>query len=347
MDVLKVREPISAGLILSYKCTCECRHCMYACSPKWSNDWIDLDQLRKILRSLSKYFSKFYPPGIKGIIGLNYGLHLTGGEPFLRFDLLLRAVEEVKKFEIPSLFVETNCFWCVDDDSTRRRMLELKERGLDGILISANPFTVECVPFERVERGYREAVRIFGINNLLVYHPAFYRQFTRMGIKGTIKFEDYLKRIGRESMYTILRYGILLPMGRLVYKLSHLFPSYPAKHFFKDTCIDELTRPWHIHIDCYCNYIPGYCAGLSLGDAREIDEIVNGVELDDRPILRAISTNLGTLFELAVREFGYKERKEGYISKCHLCLDIRRHIASTTDEFKELQPREYYRHLLV
>ena len=41
-------------------------------------------------------------------------------------------------------------------------------------------------------------------------------------------------------------------------------------------------------------------------------------------------------------DYGYEENPEGYISKCHLCLDIRKHIIEKTDEFSELVPKEFY-----
>ena len=46
MQTLKIPRPISVGLMLSYKCPAECRHCMYACSAKWAGDWITVDQLK-------------------------------------------------------------------------------------------------------------------------------------------------------------------------------------------------------------------------------------------------------------------------------------------------------------
>ena len=55
-------------------------------------------------------------------VSLNYGLHFTGGEPFLNFALLLEAVEIAERFQIPSTFVETNCFWCGNDDQTRGKL---------------------------------------------------------------------------------------------------------------------------------------------------------------------------------------------------------------------------------
>ena len=40
MTTVAIPAPISGGLMLSYKCTAACQHCMYACSPKWDADWI-------------------------------------------------------------------------------------------------------------------------------------------------------------------------------------------------------------------------------------------------------------------------------------------------------------------
>ena len=47
---------------------------------------------------------------------------------------------------------------------------------------------------------------------------------------------------------------------------------------------------------------------------------------------------------LFAKESGFTESQEGYFSKCHLCMDIRRHLALKGD-FRELQPKEFYRHL--
>ncbi|RLF23684.1 MAG: hypothetical protein DRM97_04475 [Thermoprotei archaeon] len=348
MRLLRLNEPISAGIILSYRCTCEGRHCMYACSPRWSNDWFRLDDLKQILSKLAYYFMRFYPHNVQGVLGLNYGLHFTGGEPFLNFNLLLEAIRIAKEFKIPSVFVETNCFWCVNDDS-KRLLLRLKEAGLDGILISINPFTVEFVPYENMLRALKYSIEVFGRNNVMLYHPLYYELLNLINAKGRIEFEEFVRRLLSKSPALLSRSldpGILLPMGRLVYRLEKLYEHYPARQFFNEACTYELTRPWHIHIDCYCNYVPGYCAGISLGDARRLNEMVeNGIELDDRPILQALCMGLGHLYRFAVENYGYRERRDGYISKCHLCLDIRRHIVERSKEFKELQPLEFYRHL--
>ena len=41
---------------------------------------------------------------------------------------------------------------------------------------------------------------------------------------------------------------------------------------------------------------------------------------------------------------GYDENKDGYYSKCHLCVDIRKYL-KTKDNFRELKPDAFYANL--
>jgi hypothetical protein len=52
---------------------------------------------------------------------------------------------------------------------------------------------------------------------------------------------------------------------------------------------------------------------------------------------------VGDWHELAqVRaNYGYEELSDGYAGKCHLCVDVRRRLASR-EEFAELRLREFY-----
>jgi hypothetical protein len=268
-------------------------------------------------------------------------LHFTGGEPFLNFRLLLEATRIANELGIRGTFVETNCFWCVSDEDTRKKLMQLKDAGLSGILISINPFILEYVPFERTERAIRLSKEIFG-ENLLAYQECFYQQFKSLKLRGTLHFEDYLQQVGLEG----LRYAELIAMGRAPYKLGYLYRRYPAKEFFGESCEENLRREWHVHVDNYYNYIAGYCAGISLGDARNLHLICEtGINLDEHPILKALVSDMKELYDLAVKKFDYRESRRGYISRCHLCVDIRRHLVKKTTEYQELQPREFYAHL--
>jgi hypothetical protein len=328
---LAIPEPISAGLLLSYKCTSRCRHCLYACSPAWKADWLSLDDAQVVLTQLA--------PGLRrghAGLGVNEGLHFTGGEPFLNFDLLLEVTDMARRLGIRSKFVETNGYWCTNDQTTREKLTQLKRAGLEGILISANPFILEYVPFERTRRAARISAEIFA-GSVMVYQQFFYRQFEQMGLEGTLCLEAYLQKAGDG-----LQYAELLPGGRVSYALGHLFRKHPAEHFFAASCRHELIRDWHIHVDNYGNYVPGYCAGLSLGDARNLHALCQGIDLGQLPILRALLTSMADLYRLG-QDYGYTVG-EGYVSKCHLCLDIRRHLAKQA-KFVELKPEPFYERL--
>lgn len=310
------------------------------------NDWIDEAGLLKVLEELAP---SIVPNSPKGRVGVNEGLHFTGGEPFLNYSLLKRAVRLAEGLGYPSVFVETNCFWCLSEEIAIEKFNELRETGLEGVLLSVNPFLIEKIPLERVENGIGAAVEVFNPQNVLVYHTLYLTLLRKLSVRGTLRFEEYLEKAARVDPYLFLRGfdpGLLLPMGRLVYTLRKLYKTKPAKEFFKTSCAEELTRPWHVHVDCYYNYIPGYCAGLSLGDARKLKELLQGVNLDDKPVLAALRNSLGDLYKLAVGGYGYKERGEGYISRCHFCLDIRLHLALEVGGFTELQPSCFYKSIL-
>ncbi len=310
---------------------------MYASSPDWATDWLSMNNAQTIFDQLVGKIQA--APYGENEIGINYGVHFTGGEPFLNFELLLDIVTLAHSYKIASTFVETNCFWCIDDNTTRKKLQQLKKAGLHGILISINPFILEYVPFDRTERAVRLSQQVFH-RNVIVYQEFFYHLFKRLELKETLSFEDFIHK-APDSFH----YVELLPMGRAAYALGHLHRKYPARAFFGTSCREELTREWHVHIDNYCNYLPGYCAGTSLGDARKLDALLQGIDLDQHPLLNAMVTDLKNLYSIAAESFAYKELSDGYVSKCHLCLDIRRHIAQQTDQFSELRPKAFYTHL--
>jgi hypothetical protein len=339
MARVRIPQPTSGGLMLTYKCSAACRHCMYACSPKWKADWITEEDLE---RGLAQLAGKIQPsPWGAQAIGLNHGLHFTGGEPFLNLKLLVRAVEMAEELGIPSTFVETNCSWCGTDETTREKLERLKEAGLKGIMISVNPFYAEYVPFERTERCIRISQDVFG-RNVMVYQMEYYNQFRRLGIKGRISLEDYVALTQNER--SAARVELFL-MGRAAYQLRDLYPAHPARTFFDEPCRPPFLRSWHNHFDNYGNLMPGYCGGISLGSWLELDRLLEqGIDLDAQPVLGfLIAEDVQGLLHFA-EDFGYRESQAGYVSKCDLCLDIRRHLASQK-AFPELGPKEFYARL--
>ncbi len=138
-------------------------------------------------------------------------------------------------------------------------------------------------------------------------------------------------------------------MGRAPYilkeELKELYPPSPASFFFNEPCITPFLRTWHNHFDNYGNYVPGFCGGISLGDCRNLDILLQeGIESDVYPVLSfLINDDLKGLFSFA-QGYGYKGLDTGYFSKCHLCTNLRKFLVDNGN-FTELQPREFYVHL--
>ena len=121
-----------------------------------------------------------------------------------------------------------------------------------------------------------------------------------------------------------------------------LFAKVPAERLFSDPCTPAFLRSWHNHFDSYGNFMPGYCGALSLGDCRQLDQLLaEGIDPAARPVLSyIIADNFQGLFAFAAQR-GYRQRPSGYLSKCHLCADLRKFLAGV-DDFAELEPREFY-----
>ena len=57
MTRVKLPLPLSGGVMLSYKCSAACKHCMYACSPHWDADWISEADLARGLAQLAPHIA--------------------------------------------------------------------------------------------------------------------------------------------------------------------------------------------------------------------------------------------------------------------------------------------------
>ena len=78
---------LSGGIMLSYRCTNACRHCLYWCSPKQPDEWMTEEMARKVFGALQK------EPRLQSI-------HFAGGEATLRPDLLEKLISMAAEMEI-------------------------------------------------------------------------------------------------------------------------------------------------------------------------------------------------------------------------------------------------------
>lgn len=326
----------SGGIMLSYKCNARCRHCLYAAGPDWK-DWMDVRDVGRIFEGLLRSSR------------LLRGFHLAGGEPFLDFERLLRVQRLAVEFGIPIEYIETNAGWCVNDDLVRERFGLLRDAGLRAILISCSPFHAERIPVSRVATAVTIGYDVFGSNGVILWVPEYYRQLSGIATDRPIEFTEYVERVGMSVARRTIRSGYsLISGGRMGYGLAEFYELKPPEACIEDRCELELLQSGHAHFDPYGNLIPAFCSGISLGDARDLQELLIGFRLDRLPVVRLlVEAGPYALYEFARKEFGYRPLEAGYIGKCHLCVDVRRHIRSLTDQFAELAPARFYDQLGV
>jgi len=325
----RILRPRDLGVIMGYRCQCACKHCLYNCGPTW-RDWMSPETLREALRAASAW-------------GPGFQVHLTGGEPFLNFDLLLDGVRIARELGIPR-YVETNAGWCVDVDEVAERFTTLWEAGLQVVLISCSPFHAERIPLARTVMAIEQALAVFGPNGTIIYLPEWLSQIQSFGVETTTSLERYVERYGLARASRLLwdGYGIISG-GRAGYALGQFAHKRPAQAFQGQTCRGEILYAPHSHFDLYGNYIPSFCGGLAVGDWHGLAQLRADFAAGRYPPLVGVLVQAGPsgLCQMAVSDYGYEELPGGYAGKCHLCVDVRKHLAEH-DEFAELQPRAFY-----
>lgn len=155
---LKIPALSSGGIILSYQCSNRCKHCLYASSPEWK-EWMSETDAETILMGIKKH-NKYLT-----------GLHLAGGEPMLRPELVIFIVKRAVELGLPLEYVETNAFWCWDEEKTFEAFHRLKEAGLPAVLVSSSPFHLEFVSMERVNRAVSVGRKVFGDQRIILSTP--------------------------------------------------------------------------------------------------------------------------------------------------------------------------------
>jgi hypothetical protein len=270
-------------------------------------------------------------------------VHLTGGEPFLHFDLLLEGTRIAAELGI-TVYLETSAAWCTDEEKAVERFRALKEAGLQAVLISCSPFHAERIPAIRTIRAARIAIEVFGAHRAIIYQSQFLDVMRQFDVERPTPLSRYEETFGTEEAHRILWQGFgVISGGRSGYALSHLAPKHPPEAFAHKNCTGTLLYARHSHFDLYGNYLPGFCGGLTVGDWRELGQVLDDFQTERYPPLIKVLIEHGAygLMKLAQEEHGYTPCEEGYTGKCHLCVDVRRHLVET-DDFAELRPRGFY-----
>ncbi len=321
----KINHLHSGGVITNYHCTSSCAHCLYFSGPNRQKDYIDQDTLIKNLEKIKS-------------LGC-HSIHIGGGEPFMNIEGLKMVIETAQSTGVQIEYVETNSSWYRDQDSAYEILLSLKEKGLTTLLISISPFHNERIPFQKV-KGVIQACKSANIG-IFPWVSEFFGEIDAFDDKRPHTLSEYEEAYGHDYLRRLpSRYWIHLG-GRALKTFSRVFETKPCPEIISlnpGGC-KELLDVSHFHLDLYGNYIPALCSGLAVFR----DDLGKDITEEKYPILHTLfQRGIAGLYEMVSEEYDFQP-KDRYLSKCHLCTEIRRFLVVLCGaDFKDLQPKGFY-----
>ncbi len=323
--MLKIDYLISGGLITNYKCSSKCKHCSYASSPSWPNDYMTLsmaDEIFSILKELGCH-----------------SVHIGGGEPLLQPDRILPVLESAERNNVGIDYIETNASWFKDGESAKSILRRLMQHGVHTLLISIDPYHNEYIPFWKVKGLIKACSKVnMGVFPWLM---DFWADLDALDDRKPHSLQEYAKVFGQDYLLELpRRYGINLK-GRALKKYRWMMQKEPFEQIIRRSIPCRLlSGVHHFHVDLYGNFVPQSCPGLSVN----LRELSQGAKPDKYPVFHSLeSEGIGGLVELAIERYGYKPKDE-YAGKCDLCYDIRRYLVLELSlKLPDLQPSGHYK----
>ncbi|MCX7788715.1 MAG: radical SAM protein [Spirochaetes bacterium] len=319
------------GLIMTYRCTAACAHCLYKSSPNRESAYMEERVLRKLLRKAVSLGCRSF--------------HIGGGEPFLDPDALVRVIRVIREEGVGIDYLETNGFWYQDPDSAALLLERILDAGCHTLMVSLCPFHIPFVPLYKVEGAMAAAQRV-GMEYFL-WQEQYYRELSDLDNRKTHSLEELSERFGPNYIIqAAARFGLWVN-GRALQTLNPYLEHKTATEIIETNPVgcQELTRTGHFHLDLYGNYVPPGCVGFAL------DHRCLGEELSEQyPLYRLlVEEGIRGLYEHAQKHHGFTPRPDGYVSKCDLCYSIRKALMDGmiglegTIPYPELGPLEFYR----
>ena len=317
---------ISGGVMLTYRCTNACKHCGYRCSPARPDHFMSEEMIDRTFAALARERNL-------------HGIHLAGGEATLNWERLEYAIRSAYRHGVNVDYLETNVAWCEDYETARKGFERLKRVGLNAVLISASLFHNEFTPLEKTKAGIQAAHDVFGRYGVIVWTPEVLQLMERLDASKTHPLKRSCELLGLDpkqgAIWRVHNY--LTPGGRTTEKLTEGVARQSAEEFAGQSCRATLESTSHFHIDPYGNLFTGHCPGISVAT---IDDFHPEITDETAPVYTCLqSEGPHRVWQELAQDF--EPDPEGYISRCHVCLDLRKHLR-IHNGYEELRPDDFY-----
>jgi hypothetical protein len=320
-DLPRIGPIGGGGLILTWRCSNACRHCLYRCGPRQPDAWMPPAVLDRTLDALAA------EPAFAG-------LHLAGGEPMLDPARTEAAVRACVRRGVVLDYLETNAAWAREPAQARDAFRRLADAGLPAVLISASLPHAEFIPPGRTRLAIDAARSVFGERGVLVWTGEGLALLARLPQDRPVPLAESRRILGLDAQGVLDRHPYLIANGRVPACLMRSAPRQPAAAFAGQHCAGVLARTGHVHIDPAGHLFTGHCPGIA---PATIDDLHPAIAADSA---FAILWRDGPCGLLAHAD-GFHPDPRGYASACELCWQVRRHL-HRAGRFPDLRPAEAY-----
>lgn len=252
-------------------------------------------------------------------------LWIYGGEPFLYPGVLAEVIKISKRKGIPQIGVLTNGYWATNPSIALRKLSQLKQVGLNAIIISTDGLHAEAVSPDLAINAVRAALKV-GFNKVTA-SVAFIPPRSVSNPINDRSEEIWAKLKGNSKL--LLEENPVTFIGRAAQELSDY--HQPRKLKAAQRCKPpsyiggSFDEPQGLEIDPYGWVM--ICPGFSLGNAHQqpLAKLVEQYGNSGNTLWRIFrKKGPAGLLDLA-QEKGYNQRAL-HASDCHLCYEVRKFL---------------------
>jgi Predicted Fe-S oxidoreductases len=291
---MKLNVPYKTLAFTLYsKCSAACSMCCFECTPQ-SSDKLDVERVKDYIKESAE---------IDEITTISF----TGGEPFLKYNLLLDLVKFASMYN-KRVTTISNGFWATSYEVAYKKLSELKANGLQHISTSHDSYHKEYIKTEYVANLLRAASDLGLASTLAI-----------------VKMKD--EDIGE----------ILNKLGNSIYSTAlEIVPCLPAGGAKKNFSNDSFDRTISTNQGLPCiysgNIVVGFdgniypcCSqvvfetGLSIGNYHDLNLKEALLKTKNNGLLYLLRNKNLSLFSEFAKESLNIEIPEKVVNPCELC----------------------------
>jgi len=296
-------------LLLTYRCTSRCAHCIYRAGPHHKDVMSDR-QFDDIVQALAGQPLKW--------------IMFFGGEPLLLGGKLLHwSRMAAAHFPDADICVFTNGYWAQTMERTHEILKNLRDAGVTTLYLSYDAFHAEYTPPANIQRILDvlqpDTLRKVVLDSEYVLGVSAPNEYNRrtQALLDKLRIPPFVHHAKNE----------LHIAGRMA---DNLPGQWPITQFADSRCPTpywlgpSLAEATTVEIDCHGNVT--LCPGICIGNMNNtpLRDILANYNPDQHPVVEALERNgIAGLLQLAVSHDVYDEGIRAS-SPCHACYELRR-----------------------